>query len=75
MRSEALKRAQLKYREKNREKINEYFKNYQKRRYDDEDEKIKKANYYQENKERIKAKYFEDQVFTGFRKLLKEDYR
>ena len=74
MRSEALKRAQLKYREKNREKINEYFKNYQKRRYD-EVGKIKKANYYQENKERIKAKYFEDQIFTGFRKLLKEDYR
>jgi hypothetical protein len=74
MRSEALKKAQIKYREKNREKINEYFKNYQKQRYT-EDEKTKKANYYQANKERIKAKYFEDQIFTGFRKLLNDNYR
>ena len=73
MRSEALKKAQIKYRQNNREKVNDYIRNYEKNNYDKRKEK--KADYYQLNKDKIKGRYFEDTIFTGFRRLFKEDYR
>ena len=74
MRSEALKEAQKRYREKNRLKINEYYKEYEKSNYTKEKSERKKL-YYLQNKERIAQRYFESAVFTGFRKIMKEDYR
>tara|TARA_R110001632_G_scaffold208460_1_gene332829 strand:+ start:148 stop:372 length:225 start_codon:yes stop_codon:yes gene_type:complete len=74
MRSEALKEAQKRYREKNRTKINEYYKEYEKSNYTKEKSERKKL-YYLQNKERIAQRYFETSVFTGFRKIMKEDYR
>jgi len=74
VRSEALKKAQIKYRENNRQKINEYFRNYEKEHYV-EKKKDKKKEYYQINKDKIKARYFEDTIFTGYRRMFKEDYR
>ena len=74
MRSEALKEAQKRYREKNRLKINEYYKEYEKSNYTKEKSERKKL-YYLQNKERIAQRYFETSVFTGFRKIMKEDYR
>ena len=74
MRSEALKEAQKRYREKNRAKINEYYKEYEKSNYTKEKSERKKL-YYLQNKERIAQRYFETSVFTGFRKIMKEDYR
>ena len=74
MRSEALKEAQKRYREKNRTKINEYNKEYMTSHYTKEQSERKKK-YYLENKERIAQRYFESAVFTGFRKIMKEDYR
>jgi len=73
-RSDALKQAQIKYREKNKERLNEYARVYVKENYTS---KIKdnKAEYYQLNKDKIKARYFEDKVFTGFRKLMNIEYR
>ena len=77
-RSDALKKAQIKYRENHREKINEYFRNYERTNYT-EKRKDKKAEYYKLNKEKIKEKQivknFDASVFTGFRKLMIGDYR
>lgn len=63
-RSDALKKAQIKYRENHKEKLNTYFRNYVREHYG-EDERIKKANYYLVN----------TSVFIGFRKLMNDDYR
>lgn len=73
-RSEALKKAQIKYRDKNKERLNEYARVYVKEHYTDTI-KDNKKEYYQLNKDKIKARYFEDKVFTGFRKLMNIDYR
>lgn len=74
MRSQALKEAQIRYKNNNRKKINDYHKQYEKEHYDEA--KIdKKKKYYLANKERIKQRTFEDRVFTGFRVLMKTDYR
>tara|TARA_R110002074_G_scaffold180066_3_gene344280 strand:- start:265 stop:492 length:228 start_codon:yes stop_codon:yes gene_type:complete len=73
-RSEALKKAQIKYRDKNKERLNNYARVYVKEHYTDTI-KDNKKEYYQLNKDRIKARYFEDTIFTGFRRMFKEDYR
>lgn len=78
MRTEALKKAQIKYREANKDKLNNYAREYCRKTYK-EKRQDKKKEYYELNKEKIKEKMaiknFELSVFSGFRKLLKEDYR
>tara|TARA_R110002074_G_scaffold150555_1_gene303806 strand:+ start:123 stop:350 length:228 start_codon:yes stop_codon:yes gene_type:complete len=73
-RSEALKKAQIKYRENNKERLNEYHRKYVKEHYT-ENAKTHKAEYYQLNKDKIKLRYFETSVFVGFRKLMSGEYR
>lgn len=73
-RTEALKQAQIRYRQNNRERINEYVRNYERDNYTQEKKELK-AKYYELNKERIKEKSFEDKIFTGFRRLMKQDFR
>ena len=73
-RSEALKKAQIKYRENNKERLNDYARVYVKKHYT-ENAKAHKAEYYQLNKDKIKLRYFETSVFVGFRKLMNGEYR
>jgi hypothetical protein len=78
MRTEALKKAQIKYREANKDKLNIYAREYCKNTYK-EKRQDKKKEYYELNKDKIKEKMaiknFELSVFSGFRRMMKDEYR